>query len=343
MSRYQAQHASPSGPGDARPTALQIVEDEKLVGALTDKVIFVTGANQGLGLETVRALHATGATIYLGVRDPEKGQNAIDDILSSSKTSAKTLHLIEMSLDSLDSIRAAATAFLARSSKLNILILNAGVMAAPEGRTKDGFETQLGICHVGHFLLFQLLQPRLLESSTPGFNSRVVSLTSNGHRFSEIRFDDINFDEVGSYNSWFSYGQAKTANIYLANEIERRYGAQGIHALSVHPGSIGGTGLARYVDPEMVKQMVADKEKLRYMKSPGQGAATTTYAAISREWEGRGGRYLADCIEQGPAKPETPPLVDVLDPGYAPWAYDVEKAKKLWDISCDLVRDWNTI
>jgi NAD(P)-dependent dehydrogenase (short-subunit alcohol dehydrogenase family) len=341
MSRYQVQHSNPSGPGDTRPTALQIVEDEGLVGKLEDKVVLITGGNQGLGLETARALHATVAVVYLGVRDLKKGQKAIDDIVSSSKFGAESLHLIEMSLDSLDSVRSAAKAFLAQSPKLNILILNAGVMATPQGRTKDGFETQFGICHLGHFLLFQLLKSRLLESSTPSFNSRVVSLSSMGHRSGEVRFHDLNFDEKDSYDPWVAYGQAKTANIYLANEIERRYGTQGLHALSLHPGSIG-TNLGQYLDPEVVQQMAENKEILRYMKSPEQGASTSVYAAISKEWEGRGGRYLADCVEQDPVKPGTSPL-DMVDIGYAPWAYDEEKAKKLWDVSYDIIANWTVI
>ncbi|CAG9950599.1 unnamed protein product [Clonostachys rosea f. rosea IK726] len=335
MSKYLALHADPSGPGDARPTALQIVRDEGLGGALTDKAVLITGANQGLGLETARAMHATGATVYLGVRDTKKGQKAIDDILSSSESSAGGLHLIEMSLDSLESVRSAAKTFLAHSPKLNILILNAGVMATPQGQTKDGFETQFGTCHVGHFLLFQLLQPRLLESSTPSFNSRVISLSSMGHRCGEVRFDDLGFRKPGSYDPWVAYGQAKTSNLYLANEIERRYGSQGLHAISLHPGSIG-TNLGQYLDPEVVKKISEDPSMFRYMKSPEQGASTSIYAAISKEWEGRGGRYLADCVEQSQAKPGTPPL-DAVDLGYAPWAFDEEKAKKLWEVSCGLV------
>ncbi|SPO06807.1 related to reductases [Cephalotrichum gorgonifer] len=335
MSRYQAAHENPSGPGDARPTALQIVEDEGRVGELTGKTVFITGANQGLGLETARALLATGATIYLGVRDLKKGQQAVDDLLASGQTTNKSLHLIEISLDSLDSVRSAAEAFLSKTSSLNILILNAGIMASPKGKTKDGFESQFGICHVGHFLLFQLLKGALLAGSTPEFNSRVVSLSSIGHRCGGIRFDDLRFDDEGSYDPWVAYGQAKTANIYTANEIERRYGAKGIHGLPLHPGGIA-TNLGQYLDPEFVKVMSSDPEVLRYMKSPEQGAATSVYAAISKEWEGRGGRYLADCAEQGPMKPGTSPLSGA-DVGYAPWAYDEEKSKKLWTISCGLV------
>ena len=333
MSRYQTLYAEQQGPGDARPTALEIVQDEDLVGKLTDKAVFITGANQGLGLETARALHATGATIYLGVRDVKKGQEAIDSILSSSKDKNKdSLRLIQMSLDSLESVRSAAKAFLTQSDKLNILILNAGVMATPEGRTVDGFETQFGTNHLGHFLLFQLLKPTLLASVTPSFNSRVVVVASAGHRHTGIRFHDLTFDEPGSYEPYTAYGQSKTANIYLANEIERRYGPKGLHALSLHPGGII-TNLAQYVDRELLKDMSKGKN---FMMNAEQGAATTVYAALSKEWEGRGGRYLANCIEQGPLDPNSSQF-DGDSVGYAPWAYDVEKAAKLWDVSCELV------
>ncbi|KAL6415773.1 putative ww domain-containing oxidoreductase protein [Ilyonectria robusta] len=340
MSRYQAQHTNPSGPGDSRPTALQIIKDEDLIGELTGKVIFITGANQGLGLESARALYETGATIYMGVRDLAKGQKAIDDILSTaSKPDPKSLHLIEMSLDSLDSVRAGGKAFLAQSSRLDILLLNAGVMATPEGRTKDGFETQFGINHVGHFLLFELLQSALLASSTPAFNSRVVLLSSLAHRFNGVRLHDLNFDEEGSYDPMVSYGQAKTANLLMANEIERRYGTQGLHGLAVHPGIVG-TNLSQYLDPSVMKAMAEDKESFKLIKDIGQGASTSVLAAVGREWEGRGACYLADCAEQGPAKPDASPW-EMSDQGYAPWAFDEENAKKLWDVSVKLVEKWN--
>ncbi|KAH6985225.1 hypothetical protein EDB80DRAFT_756735 [Ilyonectria destructans] len=296
MSKYQAAHANPQGPGDARPSALEIVKDEGLVGKLADKVVFITGANQGIGLETARAIHATGATVFLGVRDLKKGQEA-------------KLQLIQLELDSLDSVRSSANDFLSKSSKLNILINNAGIMATPEGRTKDGSERQFGTNHLGHFLLFQLLKPVLLSSSTP----------------SEVRFHDLNFDESGSYDPWVSYGQSKTANIYFANELERRYGAKGLHGISLHPGSIA-TNLSQYLDPEVLKKATEDETSRRYFKSPSQGASTS----------GRGGRYLSDCVEQGPAAPDTTPL-DLVDLGYAPWAYDQEKEGKLWKVSCELV------
>jgi NAD(P)-dependent dehydrogenase (short-subunit alcohol dehydrogenase family) len=333
---YEAAHANPQGPGDARPTALKIVQDEGLVGKLTEKVVFVTGGNQGIGLETARAFHATGATVYIGIRDEKKGQEAVADILSSPDQNNKApVHMIKMSLDSLDSVRAAASNFLSHSNqKLNILICNAGVMATPEGRTVDGFETQFGTNYLGHFLFFNLLKPALLASSKPSFNSRVVTVTSTGHRTSEILFDDYNFKKA-SYDPWIAYGQAKTAKIYFANEIERRYGSSGLHALSVHPGVIF-TNLQQYVDPEIMKAHAQVPLAMTSMKSAAQGAATSVYAALSKEWEGRGGKYLSDCVAQGLVKPGHEAMAPG-DDGYAAWAFDEEKAAHLWKDSCAMV------
>ncbi|KAI8667529.1 hypothetical protein LRP88_00715 [Fusarium phalaenopsidis] len=333
MSRYAQAHANPQGPNDARPTALQIIEDENLTGKLIGKSVFITGANQGLGLETARALHSAGATVYIGARDRAKGQQAIDDIQASDANDAP-LHVVEISLDSFDSVRKAAKDLLAQNDKLNLLILNAGVMFSPKGKTVDGFETQLAINYLGHFLLFQLLKPALLAASTPEFNSRVISLSSTGHRAGGIRFEDLNFDEPDSYDPMLAYGQAKTANIYLANEIERRYGSQGLHALSLHPGVIN-TNLAKYMTQEMKDFMGNHPGFQKRLKSVAQGAATTVYAAVSKDWEGKGGKYLYDCAEAGPVRPDSDYMS--VDDGYAEWIYDQDKASKLWTESIKLV------
>ncbi|KAL2111719.1 hypothetical protein VUR80DRAFT_9440 [Thermomyces stellatus] len=331
MSRYASAYKNPEGPGDSRPTALDVIKDEGLTNALTGKVALVTGANTALGLETARALHAAGITVYISARTAAKAESAIKSIQASNSSSSAPLHTLELSLDSFESVRRAAADFLSRSPQLNILVCNAGVMATPEGRTASGFETQFGICHLGHFLLFSLLKEALLASSTPEFNSRVVAVSSVGHRGGGVLFDDYNFEKT-PYEPWRAYGQAKTANIYMANEIERRYGARGLHALSLHPGAIK-SGLQAYIDDAQMKAWDSEKGLWR---SPEQGAATTVYAAVSKEWEGRGGRFLADCVEKGPMVPGNP-MVAPGDEGYAPWAFDEESAKKLWADSCKFV------
>ncbi|KAF4443066.1 reductase [Fusarium acutatum] len=331
MSRYAEVHINPEGPGDARPTALQIVKDEGLLGKLTDEVVLITGGNQGIGLETARALHATGATVYITARSPGKIAQGIKDIISWPEANSEApVYGIELRLDSFKSVRAAAKDFLAKVDKLNILILNAGVMATPKGRTEDGFETQFGTNHLGHFLLFQLLKPALLAATTPSFQSRVISVASKGHRFGGIRWDDFNFEKDG-YNPWLAYAQSKTANIYFAAELEKRYADQGIHGLSVHPGYIL-TNLGKYVDLSTIDLDGPIKNALR---NKAQGAATTVYAAVSKDWEGRGGKYLADFVEERLVRPGVEPTSPEL--GHAAWINDEEAERKLWELSDTLV------
>ena len=157
MERYAAVHKNIKGPGDARPTALQIIHDENLEGKLTGHVALITGCSSGIGIETARALYATGVTLYLTARDLAKAKSTLPDIIASDR-----VHLLKLDLMSLDSVRACATEFLSKSQTLNIFIANAGVMACPEGKTKDGFEIQFGVNHLAHFLLFNLLKPTLL-------------------------------------------------------------------------------------------------------------------------------------------------------------------------------------
>ena len=324
-SRYAEAHKSPQGPGDARPTALDIVKDEGIVGKLAEKVFLITGCSSGIGIETARALSATGAKLFLGVRDIAKGVSALADILEPGR-----VELLKIDLNSLESVREGARTFLQKSKSLNVLINNAGVMATPKGKTADGFETQFGTNHLAHFLLFQLLKSTLLASSTPNFNSRVVTVSSSGHRVSGILTEDYNFEHT-EYNPWVAYGQSKTANIYVANEIERRYGYQGLHALSLNPGGIW-TELYVHVSAVEQESWSEDEAIRQFMKSSAQGAATTVYAAISKDWEGKGGRYLENCADTSPILEPGP-----ISPGYAPHAYDEEKEKKLWLDSLKLV------
>lgn len=191
-----------------------------------------------------------------------------------------------------------------------------------------------GTNHIGHFYLFQLLKDVLLTSATPGFPSRVVSVASFGHRGGPPRLDDYNFEQPGSYNEWAAYGQAKTANIWFSNELERRYGSRNLHSTSLHPGGIA-TGLQVHLDPALSKNW--DKPEIAaYMKSPEQGAATQIYAALSKEWKDKGGKYLSDCVEQGPFQHSGQPMY-VGDDGYETWAYDEDKEKQLWKDSLKMV------
>ncbi|KAI1616097.1 hypothetical protein EDD36DRAFT_460991 [Exophiala viscosa] len=324
--RYAQAHlpTSLAGPGDSRPTALQIVQDNNLDNALSDKVMLVTGTSSGIGIETVRALKATGAKIYATARDLEKGRKALANVLEPGK-----VELLRLDTASFASVRDCAKEFLARESQLNVMVNNAGIMALPERTlTQDGHEAQFQTNHLGHFLLFQLLKPTLLASATPAFASRVVNVSSIGHRTSSIRFDDLDFSEAGSYTPFGGYGQSKTANIYMANEIERRYGPLGLHAWSLHPGGID-TGLQLHVDFSAIKAM---PEVQRGMHSVEQGAATTVLSAIDKELEGKGGKYLENTAVAGPVQD-----AGFASLGYAEWAYDEDAAKKLWTVSNQIV------
>ncbi|KAJ4246006.1 hypothetical protein NW762_013750 [Fusarium torreyae] len=328
MTRYHAVHKAPQGPGDARPTALQIIKDEGVENTLTDKTIVVTGVSSGLGVETARALWATGARLIVTARNVEKAKDALSDILDQDR-----VKIIQMDQTSFQSVRTAASQILAETSKINILIENAGVMAYPTlSLTQDGHEMHFGTNHLSHFLFFQLLRPALLASATPQFHSRVVVVASSAHLRNGINESDNYNYQKGDYEPLSAYAQSKTANIYMANEIERRYGDQGLHATSLHPGGIL-TPLARHLSAaELEAQRKLPNVELSF-KSPEQGAATTVWAAIGQEWEGRGGRYLANCAESGPVGDESPYTTS----GYAKHAYDTVLAQRLWEDSTKLV------
>jgi NAD(P)-dependent dehydrogenase (short-subunit alcohol dehydrogenase family) len=245
--RYLAIHTNPIGMGDARPTAMDIIRDEHMESALKGKTVLLTGGGAGIGVETARAMAATGADLYITARNLDRARSALTNVLEEHQYT-----LLEMDQNSLQSVRDAAKRFLEGSkNRCNLLICNAGIMACPQSKTVDGFESQFGVNHLSHFLLFQLLKPALLESATAGFGSRVVMVASSGHRNSGVNFGDIMF-EHSEYKPFVAYGQSKTSNIYMANQIERRFGEQAVHGLSLHPGGIR-TGLQKHMDQEMVK------------------------------------------------------------------------------------------
>ncbi len=274
-------------------------------------------------------MKATGAHVYATARNLAKGERALGDSLEPGK-----LELMLLDLNSLASVRSFAETFLKNTGgKLNILINNAGVMATPEGKTEDGFETQFGTNHLAHFLLFQLLKQALLSSSTPAFNSRVVVLSSMTHRYYEINFDNIMLTG-GEYDPQHAYAHSKIANIYMANAIERRYGSQGLHANSLHPGGImEGSGLQVNIDESIMKAWMENPKITNYLKDTKQGAATTVWAAVAKCWEGRGGQYLEDCQVGPPCKKR----FSFLDMGYEKWAFNRENEDRLWRMSNEYV------
>lgn len=312
------------------PTATQIIQTHHVRNALVGKVTLITGCTSGIGVPTAHALAETGATLYLGVRDISKAKTIFSDLLSGAG-----VRLLQLDLSSFESIKRAAKTFLTQSGgQLNILINNGGVMMTPgEMRTEDGLEMQFGTNHVGHFLLFAMLRETLARSVTRGFHSRVVGVTSSAHRGVALPGDmrEVGYTAEGrGYDSRLAYGQSKLANVYMMNEIERRYGRQGVHGLSVHPGLIF-TGLQRHVSEEMMQQVkakVGDR-----VKTVDEGAATTVVAAVAPEWEGVGGVYLEDCGQGEPVRNG----FRNGDRGFDERIWDTSEAKRLWAVSEKLV------
>ncbi|PGH05695.1 hypothetical protein GX51_02855 [Blastomyces parvus] len=328
MSRYAAVHANPQGVGDSRPTALQIVENEGMAGKLDGKVVVITGVSSGLGVETVRAMAATGATLYLTARDLDKAKAALSEIFNP-----ETMHLVQMDQASLDSVRNAAKSILAKTDRVNILINNAGIMAVPDLQlTVDGYEAHFATNHLSHFLFFQLLKSAMLAGTSPEFQSRVVNMASSGHRAGGINPSDNYHYQKGDYNPSLAYVQSKTANIYMANEIERRFGSLGLHATSVHPGGIA-TGLGRHLPAEYLQSLYQNQDLIKMFKNPEQGAATSVWAAIGKEWEGRGGRYLSDCAEAMPGEDD----MNVWSATSVSYTYSPENEARLWKDSLHMV------
>ena len=291
---------------------------------LTGKVAIVTGGATGIGIETARALAEAGAEVVIAVRKPDLAEAAVADI---AKTAKAKVSWSMLDLSSFKSIRAFAERWGERP--LNLLINNAGVMACPLAYTEDGLEMQIGTNHFGHFLLSVLLAPNLVAGAkASGKTSRLVSLSSIGHRRSPVNFDDPNFRDR-PYDKWESYGQAKTANALFAVGFTKRFKDQGVFANAVMPGGIM-TPLQRHLPVEEQRAMgwIDESGKVRDgFKTPAQGASTSIWAAVGDELEGVGGLYLEDLHQAGPWTKESGWS------GVMPYALDPEQADKLWALS----------
>lgn len=337
-SKYAQLYLDPHGPGDARPTAMHIINEHGVEGQLKGKVIMITGCSSGLGIETAKALAETGATLYLTARNLEKAKEALTELLNGPH--ASRMNLLKLDLGSMESVRSCAEAFKKQSQRLNILIENAGIRQPPLGKTPEGFELQWGTNHLGHFLLFNLLKDLLSASSSELFHSRVVIVSSQAHRQYPPDFSDVNYEQT-TYDPVKAYSYSKLANVYMANEIERRYGGQGLHGWSLHPGGIR-TGLqppglhAGFLsDIAMVVRNGIMNAKHNLMNAE-QGAATTVWAAVGKDLEGTGGKYLERCAISDVVKIGWDVRYDVLEPGHARWAYNESYAKEVWDMSLNM-------
>jgi NAD(P)-dependent dehydrogenase (short-subunit alcohol dehydrogenase family) len=297
---------------DWSSTAAQVAAGYDLSG----KRAIVTGATSGLGIETARVLAGCGAQVVLAGRDIAAAAPVIEDITAAGGSA----YAVQLDLADLRSVEAFAAA--EGAAPLHLLINNAGIMACPLGRTRQGFETQLGVNHLGHFHLTKLLLPALKAAN----GARVVSVSSTGHHWGAFDFDDPSF-EHSDYDPLVAYGRSKSANVLFAVELDRRYRADGIRAFSLMPGGIQ-TNLGRYMTDEVRAKLGIDPEGAKNIrwKTEEQGSATTVWAALGRELDGVGGLYLEDVAEAVPHEPG-------MRNGVMPWALDPEIAVKLWDWS----------
>ncbi len=293
---------------------------------LTGKVAIVTGGATGIGIETARALAEVGAEVVIAVRKPDLAEAAVAEINKTAKGAKASWSMLDLS--SFKSIRAFAERWGDRP--LNLLINNAGVMACPLDYTEDGVEMQIGTNHFGHFLLSVLLVPNLVAGAKSGWGSRLVSLSSIGHRRAPINFDDPHF-RSHPYDKWESYGQAKTANALFAVGFDKRFKDRDVRAFAVMPGGIF-TPLQRHLPIEEQKAMGwldDDGNPRAGFKTPAQGASTSVWAAVGAELDGTGGLYPEDPAQAAPWSPDHPWS------GVMPHALDPEAADRLWTLSVE--------
>jgi NAD(P)-dependent dehydrogenase (short-subunit alcohol dehydrogenase family) len=307
--------------------------DEVLEGVnLRGKRVLVTGVSAGLGVETARALVTHGADVVGAARDLTKAKGATAGVQAVAGNGGK-LELVELDLASLDSVRVCANALVDAGRSFDLVIANAGVMACPYGKTVDGFETQFGTNHLGHFVLVNRIASLMKRGS------RLVNLSSAGHRYSDVDLADPNFERT-PYDPWAAYGRSKTANILFAVEFDRRHQGDGVRATGVHPGGIQ-TELSRHIGDEGIKQLIervnaqtraAGEPDFKFKTIP-QGAATSVWAGAVAVADDVGGRYCEDChvaeIEPDAAKRA----------GVKPYALNPETAKALWAASEEMVAE----
>jgi NAD(P)-dependent dehydrogenase (short-subunit alcohol dehydrogenase family) len=301
--------------------------DEVLEGVdLSGKRVLVTGVSAGLGVETARSLVAHGVTVVGTARDLNKARRALAQAFPQKAD--PPVELVEADLASLASVRKAATDLLARAKPFDAIIANAGVMACPQGKTKDGFETQFGTNHLGHFVFINRLVPLLNRGA------RIVTLSSAGHRISDVNIEDPNFERT-EYQPFTAYGRSKTANILYAVALDSKLKGRGVRATSLHPGGIQ-TELGRHLTSELIEQMQArwrnssGESTLRF-KSVPQGAATSVWSGFVASADAVGGRYSEDCH-----------VCEVNDDaisraGVRSYALDLAHANDLWRKSEEMV------
>jgi NAD(P)-dependent dehydrogenase (short-subunit alcohol dehydrogenase family) len=309
---------------DETTTADEVLAEIDLHG----RTALVTGASTGIGKETAAAFARHGARVVITGRDDAKLAAAADEI--REVTQATDLLALPADLGSLASVRGFTDAVAAQVDSIDAVVANAGVMAPPFGRTVDGFETQFGTNHLGHFVLVNRLVPLVLAAAP----SRIVMVSSYSHRWSDVDLEDPGF-ETTPYNRYTGYARSKTANVLFAVELDRRLRDRGVRALALHPGTIP-TELGRYrrTDPPPENERIPSGERpsdrILTRKSIAAGAATSAFAAFAPQLDGWGGVYLEDCM--------IAPATEIgAGFGVCGYALDPDRAALLWSRSEELV------
>jgi NAD(P)-dependent dehydrogenase (short-subunit alcohol dehydrogenase family) len=310
--------------------------DEVLAGVkLHGKRILVTGVSAGIGVETARSLAAHGADVVGAVRDLTKAEGAAAQVRKDAAANGASFELIELDLASLKSVRDCADKLVAKGDPFDLVIANAGVMATPFEHTADGFERQFGTNHLGHFVLANRIAPLMRTGS------RLINLSSAGHRFSNVVLDDPNFERT-PYEPFVAYGRSKTANILFAVAFDERHRGRGIRAAAVHPGVIQ-TELTRYMDPNLLQglreqidnQLKTEGRGPLLWKTVPQGAATSVWAGVVAPAEEIGGKYCENC-HVGQIVPDDVTFSPVSE-GVRGYALDPNNAAALWKKSEEMV------
>ena len=319
---YQGAMQQAIGSGfNGKSTTREVIKDIDLSG----KTVIVTGGSTGIGLETTKVLAVAGATVIVGARDIEKAKKNLEGIAN--------VQIEELDLINPLSIDAFADKFLASSRSLHLLINNAGIMWVPLRKDQRGIESQFAVNFLAQFHLVARLWPALVQAN----GSRVINVSSSGHQFGDIDFEDLNF-EKREYKTLLAYGQSKTACNLFAMELDNRAKNYGVRAYSLHPGSIGGTELAREAPLELFQQMgFIDEngnmppEVVANLKTIPQGAATTVWCATSPLLEDVGGVYCEDCdVAELNFK-------NTSGAGVKPYSLDQSKGMRLWELSESLI------
>jgi len=318
---------------DATSTTEDVLSGVDLHG----KRILVTGVSAGLGVETARSLAGHGAQVAGAARDLTKGQSATAQVRKDAAANGGSFELVTLDLASLKSVRACADQLLAKGELFDVVIANAGVMATPFGHTADGFETQFGTNHLGHFVLVNRI------ASLIRAGGRLINLSSSGHRFSNVDLEDPNFERT-PYDPFVAYGRSKTANILFAVAFDQRQRNRGVRAAAVHPGGIQ-TELGRHMDPsqmqklvdQMNQQLAAEGKAPFQFKTIPQGAATSVWAAVVAPADEIGARYCENC-HVGHVVPDNVPI-SAISEGVRGYALDLKTAEALWKKSEELVAE----